>query len=247
MKKGKGSLFMKDKIKGILIGVILGLFMTVTSALAVTETVNKELFYNNIKIELNEEEIMPADANGNYVEPFVIDGTTYLPVRAVANALNLNVAWDGDTNTVKLSTQNNKDNVNDNNIYKIGDTAEISASYGDYKLTIESVVESTKRNEYTKEQPSRIIIVNYEYENINCSQDITISQLYFHAYDKDGDLLDVYPSIETKSPNTISAGGKKKASVAYGLNSDVNYIKLQFYNIDYSDMYNPTCTFELQW
>ena len=104
---------MKDKIKGILIGVILGLFMTVTSTLAVTETVNKELFYNNIKIELNEEEIMPADANGNYVEPFVIDGTTYLPVRAVANALNLNVAWDGDTNTVKLSTQNNKDNVND--------------------------------------------------------------------------------------------------------------------------------------
>ena len=93
----------------------------------------------------------------------------------------------------------------------------------------------------------RKLPIDNEYENIDCSQDITISHLYFHAYDKEGYLLDVYPSIETKSPNTISAGGKKKASIAYGLNSDEDYIKLQFYNVDYSDMSNPTCTYKLEW
>jgi len=41
------------------------------------------------------------DANGNYVEPFIIDGTTYLPVRGISNALNLGVGWDGENNTVK--------------------------------------------------------------------------------------------------------------------------------------------------
>ena len=44
------------------------------------------------------------DANGNYVEPFIIDGTTYLPVRGIASALGLNVGWDGATKTVLLTT-----------------------------------------------------------------------------------------------------------------------------------------------
>ena len=44
----------------------------------------------------------PKDANGNTVEPFIIDGTTYLPVRAVSNALGLNVGWDDATSTVSL-------------------------------------------------------------------------------------------------------------------------------------------------
>jgi hypothetical protein len=32
----------------------------------------------------------------------MVDGTTYLPVRAVASALGLAVEWDGETNTVRL-------------------------------------------------------------------------------------------------------------------------------------------------
>ena len=51
---------------------------------------------------LNGKEIVPTDANGNVVEPFTIDGTTYLPVRGIASALGMNVGWDGETNTVSL-------------------------------------------------------------------------------------------------------------------------------------------------
>ncbi len=61
------------------------------------------LNYNDIKITLNGEAMTPTDANGAAVEPFIIDGTTYLPVRAVANALGLTVSWDGETKTVLLS------------------------------------------------------------------------------------------------------------------------------------------------
>ena len=45
---------------------------------------------------------MPTDANGDYVEPFIIEGTTYLPVRAIASALDLDVNWDEETSTVIL-------------------------------------------------------------------------------------------------------------------------------------------------
>ena len=48
--------------------------------------------------------ITPRDVNGNAIEPFIIDGTTYLPVRGISSALGLGVDWDQNTHTVKLST-----------------------------------------------------------------------------------------------------------------------------------------------
>jgi hypothetical protein len=36
------------------------------------------------------------------VEPFVSDGTTYLPVRAIADALGKNVSWDNATKSVYI-------------------------------------------------------------------------------------------------------------------------------------------------
>ncbi|MDO4563559.1 MAG: copper amine oxidase N-terminal domain-containing protein [Clostridia bacterium] len=53
-----------------------------------------------IKIFVSHELIDPRDANGNSVEPFIDNGTTYLPVRAVAEALEATVEWDNDTRTV---------------------------------------------------------------------------------------------------------------------------------------------------
>ena len=103
---------MKDKIKGLITGLIIGMTLVSTGVLATTGAIQKELWYNNIKITLDNKEVKPTDANGNYVEPFTIDGTTYLPVRAVSNALGLNVDWDANTNTVKLSTKTSQPATN---------------------------------------------------------------------------------------------------------------------------------------
>lgn len=61
------------------------------------------LNYADIQITLNGQPIVPTDAAGEPVEPFAINGTTYLPVRAVATALGLDVAWVQETSTVSLS------------------------------------------------------------------------------------------------------------------------------------------------
>lgn len=61
------------------------------------------LDYPGIKITLNGKTLDPKNAGGASVEPFAIDGTTYLPVRAVADALDLDVAWQQDTQTVLLT------------------------------------------------------------------------------------------------------------------------------------------------
>jgi len=74
-------------------------------AIASTGSSWAELFYRNIKITMNGETVVPLDANGNVIEPFIIDGTTYLPVRGVGSILGLGVSWDDGSSTVRLSNQ----------------------------------------------------------------------------------------------------------------------------------------------
>ena len=59
-------------------------------------------YFNNIKIFLNGKEIETKDAKGNIVEPFILDGTTYVPLRAVAESFNKLVRWDEDLKQVKI-------------------------------------------------------------------------------------------------------------------------------------------------
>ncbi|MBQ3115193.1 MAG: copper amine oxidase N-terminal domain-containing protein [Clostridia bacterium] len=94
---------MRRRLQGMIAGVIICAILTSGVVFAKQITATAELLYNNIKITLNGQELLPKDANGNYVEPFTINGTTYLPVRAVASALGMDVNWDGNTNTVILS------------------------------------------------------------------------------------------------------------------------------------------------
>lgn len=94
----------------LLISVALVLSLTVVvSAAAGTKTAT--LIYNNVKITLDGKEVTPLDANGTPVEPFAIDGTTYLPVRAISNALGLNVGWEQATQTVVLTTPEDHSSV----------------------------------------------------------------------------------------------------------------------------------------
>ena len=76
----------------------------VTGASGNVGTALYTLVYRGIKIILDGTLITPRDASGNVVEPFIIDGTTYLPVRALSNALGFDVGWDNATSTVSISS-----------------------------------------------------------------------------------------------------------------------------------------------
>lgn len=93
------------KTRTIFIGiaVIVALSATVF-AKQMTETIS--VMYDNIKILIDGVEYTPTDANGNVVEPFIYNGTTYLPVRGIANAFDKNVDWEPQTSTVVLGSKN---------------------------------------------------------------------------------------------------------------------------------------------
>ena len=91
--------------KAIAIPVVIVLFLALAiSAVASTGTVNKDITYRNIQITLDGKALAPKDVNGAPTEPFIMDGSTYLPVRAVAEALGVDVGWDDGASTVTLSS-----------------------------------------------------------------------------------------------------------------------------------------------
>lgn len=98
MKKWNGKSFLGGAVSAALALSLIG------PAAATIVSKTAQLNYNDIKISINGAAITPTDANGNAVVPFAIDGTTYLPIRAVASALDLDVNWDSSTKTVLLTT-----------------------------------------------------------------------------------------------------------------------------------------------
>ena len=85
--------------------VMLLCVLMVNTVLGASASRTLTAIFRDISITIDGEVIEPQDAYGNVVEPFIVDGTTYLPVRAIAEAVGYDVAWDGDTNTVILTSR----------------------------------------------------------------------------------------------------------------------------------------------
>lgn len=55
-----------------------------------------------VQIIINGEKLVPKDVNGQVVSPFILEGTTYLPIRAVSEALGQKVNWDGEKRIIYI-------------------------------------------------------------------------------------------------------------------------------------------------
>ena len=87
---------MRDFVMG---AVTASLVLGVTpAAFAKVASMNIPVQYNNIKVLVDGEELRTEK------EPFLYDGTTYLPLRAVAEAVGKEVSWDSATKTAAIST-----------------------------------------------------------------------------------------------------------------------------------------------
>lgn len=160
---------MKKSIKGFVVGLVAGLVISCICVGAFQGVVQKELSYNDVKITLNGQTITPTDANGNVVEPFIIDGTTYLPVRAIANALGLDVKWDGETNTVKLGKDSG--NVSDSEDIPSGVGSVIYDKNG-VKITYKEVKEYDSERHY-------VFLIENNSDEAKC---VSFGSIYVNGY-----------------------------------------------------------------
>ena len=92
---------MKKRSKTLILALCAALLLS-SAVCAASRTKEITAYYNNIKLVVDGVPVTPKDANGATVEPFIVDGTTYLPVRAIGESLGKTVKWDGNTQTVYI-------------------------------------------------------------------------------------------------------------------------------------------------
>lgn len=101
---------MKKGIMKVAVTTALFAAMASASAFAAETTKNVQIQFDNIQLVVDGVPITPKDANGSRIEPFIYNGTTYLPIRAVGEAIGKQVTWDGATKTVYLGEAPNATN-----------------------------------------------------------------------------------------------------------------------------------------
>ncbi len=94
--------------KSIFVTILLFLFPVIANA--------------QCNILIDGEELICKDANGTVVSPFVYEGTTYVPVRAIGEAFDETINWDQATKTVHIGEQGGSPVLSDNiNIFYNGE------------------------------------------------------------------------------------------------------------------------------
>jgi foldase protein PrsA len=86
---------MKDKLKGLLVGLALGTMMTGTLTYATTST-DIGVYFRELKYMFDGVEKQPAAEQ----QGFIYNDTTYVPLRFVAETLGKEVGFDNDTGTI---------------------------------------------------------------------------------------------------------------------------------------------------
>lgn len=95
------------------ITVLSALLLAVVLTAAITSTAlasdgSMTITIHPIRILVNGEAFRPTDVNGNEVMVFTVNGTTYAPLRALAEAYGLEVGYDAENN---IATVNSPDRV----------------------------------------------------------------------------------------------------------------------------------------
>ena len=131
---------MKKLRKLFTLALTLAIAISLTvPALASTGTSKVTANYMGISIVVDGKTVIPSDGAGHNIEPFAISGSTYLPVRAVANALGLDVDWDVATKTVILKTGGTPD-LGSGTAPKTTGSKEVTISTMDIKITLDGTL-----------------------------------------------------------------------------------------------------------
>ena len=91
--------------KKFLLLILLVLILTFYSISSGTTVITQIIaaFNEDLKIVLNGQPFVTYDENGKELKPIIYDGRTYLPIKALAKALNATVDWVPEKNTITIT------------------------------------------------------------------------------------------------------------------------------------------------
>lgn len=212
---------MKKNIKSFIGGVVAGAVMcTALGAAAVTYTAQPASF----KVLVNGEEF-------NSDPPaLVVEGRTYLPLRAIGDALGVSVVWNDELGQAEVGEA--KSPVTVNNEVQVSDK---------WKMTYKNFKAVKSVDKYTKaEDGKEFVIVSFELENITAETQTFSSMMYLDSYFDDvkaKQKIIYYDNEQSLISVSVEPGKKVKGYLAYEV--DVAWKKLELvYNDDIFDKNN---------
>lgn len=96
---------MKRKIMSFVTGALAMLLISTTAVTALAASGAIKIEVSPIQVLVDGEVFQPKDANGNDVMVFTYNGTTYAPLRALAEAYGLEVGYDSKKHIATVNTQ----------------------------------------------------------------------------------------------------------------------------------------------
>ncbi|QNK57100.1 NPCBM/NEW2 domain-containing protein [Paenibacillus sp. PAMC21692] len=136
----------KEKLKGFAAGIIVSTLFAGTVAYAAGGSAMLEVFYKVNDIKINKVSKMPTDAGD---KPFIYNGSTYVPLRYIAENLGQKVGWDGETGTVFIGETNGPNEEFLGERIQPMNTQVINSSWDNISLILEgNKVRDNQSNEY---------------------------------------------------------------------------------------------------
>ena len=96
---------MKKRFLSFAAGALTALLISSTAVTALAASGAIQIEVSPISVLVDGEVFQPKDAKGNDVMVFTYNGTTYAPLRALAEAYGLEVGYDGERNIATVSKQ----------------------------------------------------------------------------------------------------------------------------------------------
>lgn len=195
-----------------------------TVVIASSRVANIKVVYDNIKIVVDGKEVhFGSDSEGKKIEPFIYNGTTYLPVRAVGEAVGKEVSWDQSSKTVFLGSAA----VNNN-------FTQVNTEEKDLVNTLNAFNETSRVHVYKSGKNKGIELnlwddtdshVNYnldgKYTNISCLVGVeNASKKGYLKFIGDGRMLAEYQIESDKMADNVNVDVSGVKNLMIQLNSD---------------------------
>ena len=202
-----------------------------------------EVNYNDVKIVVDGQEVVIKDGNGNSIEPFINNGTTYVPFRAVADAMGYEVKWVGETKTIYLSKPGEIPGEETNWMkklppYQVESQSKVyDGSNPKEAFSVAGVSHTVgiKLHNYLSNKPYALWNTNTLYKTMKFtigSVDGNSTNTTLDIY-LDGEYLSTYELKWDEPPQTITVPLNNAANVKIALND--HYITYGMYDISFSE------------
>ena len=127
-------------MRKIVVSVVLTLMLMISAVFAASNVQSIEAVFDSVNLKVNGQDLKASN--------ILYKGTTYVPLRAVAEMLGKKVGWDGNTNTASIDDMEDQENPVAVITMASGETIKLELYPKEAPVTVENFISLAKKGFY---------------------------------------------------------------------------------------------------